>query len=222
MTLMEERTRKRMMLEARRHGGIAIPHLKLQVHQNGAKFPISKVYIDDEQLDQDTKYTIIIIPEAPMISCLILSHFDKRKGPTVSRVAGDTGIGNRLQTLCSTVMDAMSNTGFFESTVEGLNVLSYHFRLKSEWQRTMQEELLISLATDTRQNALVADAIEAIFADFAEKMKKEPGIFKAFHDERDHESKPADIQDIVNARKKVADLFVSVHSAMLDVLNPRE
>ena len=78
MILMDGKTRRKLILEAKKFGGISIPHMKLQVHQNGAKFPISKVYVDDEQLDPALYYTLVIIPEGfgTKLNGIALTHFD--------------------------------------------------------------------------------------------------------------------------------------------------
>ena len=66
--LIDGKERKRLIADAKKYGGITIPRMKLQVHQSGAKFPISKVYVDDEQLNPDTFYILVIIPEGTSVS----------------------------------------------------------------------------------------------------------------------------------------------------------
>jgi hypothetical protein len=68
MMLIDGKERKKLIIEAKKYGGITIPRMKLQVHQSGAKFPISKVYVDDEQLNPDAFYTLLIIPEGMSMS----------------------------------------------------------------------------------------------------------------------------------------------------------
>jgi len=80
MILIDGKERKKLIAEAKKYGGITIPRMKLQVHQSGAKFPISKVYVDDEQLNPDTFYTLLIMPEGKSLSgvvkAVILSIID--------------------------------------------------------------------------------------------------------------------------------------------------
>lgn len=44
-------------------GGISFQHQELKVHKNGAKFTISKSYLDDGLLDENKLYTMFLIPE---------------------------------------------------------------------------------------------------------------------------------------------------------------
>ena len=57
LNVMNEKERKRIILESRKFGGLSLRRQKLRVHKNGAKFPISKIYIDDEVLDPKISYT---------------------------------------------------------------------------------------------------------------------------------------------------------------------
>jgi hypothetical protein len=86
MNFMDEPTRKKLVAEAKSRGAIVIPRMKLQVHQNGAKFPISKVYVDDEQLDPNQDYTLVIIPEGPRLEGVVLTYFDGKIGPSLARI----------------------------------------------------------------------------------------------------------------------------------------
>lgn len=221
---MDERTRKKMILEAKKYGGISIPHLKLQVHQNGAKFPISKVYIDDEQLDQDTRYTIIIIPEEPMMMCVVLTYFHRLTGPIVFHITPASKITAQLQEACATWMDAKIEPGFFktDASVAGLPALNNLFEMKSEWARGQKEMVMISLVTDTKQNAFIEDAVETIFTEFVDKMKKEPGLFKGFYKETEPGLKPEDVQAIDAARKKMVELVEAVYDAILHAFKPQD
>jgi len=56
-------SQEKIMLEAETFGGISIPHVNVQVHEDGARFPISKVYIEDGLLDPNVAYTLLILPE---------------------------------------------------------------------------------------------------------------------------------------------------------------
>ena len=47
MKMMNEKDRKDIISEVQKFGGIGLRHQSLRVHKNGAKFPISKTYIDD-------------------------------------------------------------------------------------------------------------------------------------------------------------------------------
>ena len=70
---------KKLMQEARQLGGIALRHQTLKLHQNGAKFMISKSYVDDEILEVNMPYTMILIPESSADLISILTYFHPKK-----------------------------------------------------------------------------------------------------------------------------------------------
>ncbi len=89
---------KKLMQEARQLGGIALRHQTLKLHQNGAKFMISKSYVDDEILEVNMPYTMILIPESSADLISILTYFHPKNGPTIfaavpSDVLSKTDIG---------------------------------------------------------------------------------------------------------------------------------
>ncbi len=99
MMLIDGKERKKLITDVKRYGGITIPRMKLQVHQSGAKFPISKVYVDDEQLNPDKFYTLVIIPEgtsvAGVVKAVILSVIDDGIPiPEIVSINEATGIHN--------------------------------------------------------------------------------------------------------------------------------
>jgi hypothetical protein len=219
---MGEKTRKKMALEAKGYGGLTIPHLKLQVHQNGAKFPICKVYIDDEHLDQDTLYTIIIIPEGPRIMGVILSYFDSLKGPTILHVASASKVDARLEAECQKWMDAMDEPGFTRITANGLSAVNYLFEIESAWGSAGKDQVMISFVTGTKPNAIIEDTVEATFTEFGETMKREQGLFKAFYAGREKIVKPTDLPDIESARKKLVQHVESLYKVMDPAFNPQD
>ena len=80
---MDEKKRNQFISDARKEGGIVMLHQKLQVHKNGAKFPVNKVYVDDELLSEDQPYTMILLPEPIVPSSCILSYFDDKVGSLI-------------------------------------------------------------------------------------------------------------------------------------------
>ena len=83
LNVMDEKERKKLIIDSRKFGGLSLRRQKLRIHRNGAKFPISKVYIDDEVLDPDIQYTLVLIPEAYIAkkSSMNLFYFQRKMGP---------------------------------------------------------------------------------------------------------------------------------------------
>ena len=85
MKVMDEKNRNRIISDAKKFGGIGLRTQKLRIHNNGAKFPISKVYIDDKVITDEILYTLVLIPEVKISSKsgVILSYFRRKVGPIV-------------------------------------------------------------------------------------------------------------------------------------------
>ncbi len=216
--MFNESTRKRIIIEARQLGGLAIPHLKLQVHQNGAKFPISRVYVEDEQLDSHTYYTIIAIPENPKDWGVALTHFHPTIGPFVFYATPKEIWDKELQAACTQWMDDSDGPGFFPSIAKKLNGLNLTLEIPSEWNRTGKEILLISYIADTKPNIMVEEAISTEISKVAEAIKQDRDIFKAFY--RNNEQKKAELPEIEKKGKKIQEYLDNLRSACEQKLNP--
>jgi len=174
MILMDGKTRRKLILEAKKYGGIAIPHQKLQVHQNGAKFPISKVYVDDEQLDPSMIYTLVIIPEGFGINNtgIVLTHFDAKLGPVVIAATSAEIINDDLKETCGRWM-ASSEPGFFTASSGSLFGSNYLFEIESTAARTGKETIMLSLVTNKKTGVFIEDIVSTVFLDHVEQIKKE-------------------------------------------------
>ncbi len=201
--MFNESTRKRIIIEARQMGGLAIPHLKLQIHQNGAKFPISRVYVEDEQLDSHTYYTIIAIPENPKDWGLVLTYFHPTIGPDIFYTTPKEIWDKDLIDACTQWMDDAKGPGFFPSIAKKLHGLNILLEIPSEWNRTGKEILLISYIADTKPNIILEDTISTEFSKVAEAMKNEKGLFKAFY--KNDAQKKADLPEIDKMWQKIQD-----------------
>jgi hypothetical protein len=213
MTLMDGATRRKLILEAKKCGGIAIPHMKLQVHQNGAKFPISKVYVTDEQLDPDTFYTLVIIPEGLVsrLTGVMLSFFNPLKGPTIFASIPADILNQELKDACHFWMES-KDLGFFMASSGELFGLNYAFEIESKRSRYGKESLMFSFLTNTKQSVFIEDIVSSIFAEYAEKMKNEPDMYNAFHMDDEKNLDDVDKADLEETRKHT-------HERVLILLN---
>ena len=129
MILLDGKERKKLILEAKKYGGITIPHMKLQVHQSGAKFPISKVYVDDEQLNPDTFYTLLIMPEGKSMSgvvkAIILSIIDDGVPiPEIASINEANGIVNyRKEEIIDINFEGLNHDTLLTLSKRSLNIL---------------------------------------------------------------------------------------------------
>jgi hypothetical protein len=181
---MIEKDRKEIISEVQKFGGIGLRRQSLRVHKNGAKFPISKSYIDDELLDPEMIYTLILIPEIKIATktTVTLSYFTRRKGSLVFYAYPEGILDDGLSIQISNIMGQVIKEGFFvhrSSTVP--SSLNYYFEIPSEWARGNKEMLMISIILDKPTNKLLEKSIEEICTDFVLQLKNIEGLFKALY-----------------------------------------
>ncbi|MHA2391463.1 MAG: hypothetical protein ACXAEX_05810 [Promethearchaeota archaeon] len=218
MKMMIEKDRKDIISEVQKFGGISLRRQSLRVHKNGAKFPISKTYIDDELLDPEMTYTLILIPEIKIgtKTTVVLSYFDFKMGPLVyysqPESANDEGLLNQIRN----IMDGAYNEGYFVHMSSVLpSSLNYYFEIPSEWARGEKEMLMISVILDKPITKLLGQNIQEICSDFADKLKNTDGLFKALYlkeisnfPEKDH----SDIKKISNSlRAKIKEFYQEIN-----------
>ncbi len=184
MKMMIEKERKDIISEVQKFGGIGLRRQSLRVHKNGAKFPISKSYIDDELLDPKIVYTLILIPEIKIATktTIVLSYFARKKGPLVFYAYPEDIIEEDFSIQIANIMDQVFKEGFFvhqSSTVP--SSLNYYFEIPSEWARGSKEMLMISVILDKITNKLLEESIQEICTDFALQLKNIEGLFKALY-----------------------------------------
>ena len=184
MKMMIEKDRKDIISEVQKFGGIGLRRQSLRVHKNGAKFPISKAYIDDEVLDPEMVYTLILLPEIKIATktTVALSYFVRRKGPLVFYAHPEGSLDEGLSIQIANIMDQAGKEGFFvhRSSIVPSS-LNYYFEIPSEWARGNKEMLMISVNLDIPTNQLLEEDIQEICADFASRLKNTEGLFKALY-----------------------------------------
>ncbi|MFX1570687.1 MAG: hypothetical protein ACFFCV_20305 [Promethearchaeota archaeon] len=181
--MMSEKDRKDIISEVQKFGGISLRRQSLRVHKNGAKFPISKTYIDDELLDPEMTYTLILIPEIKIASKTVvtLSYFERKIGPVIFYSYPEDIQDDRLPLIIN-IMDQAYKEGYYvhmSSIVP--SSLNYYFEIPSEWARGNKEMLMISVTLEKPISKLLGQSIQEICTDFATKLKNIEGLFKALY-----------------------------------------
>ncbi len=217
MKMMIEKDRKEIISEVQKYGGIGLRHQSLRVHKNGAKFPISKNYIDDELLDPEIVYTLILIPEIKIATktSVALSYFARKKGPLVFYTYPESILEEGFSVQIANIMVQVSKEGFFanqSSTVP--STLNYYFEIPSEWARGNKEMLMISVFLDKPINKLLEKRIQEICTDFALQLKNAEGLFKALYMETIDKIPEKDRSDIKkfneNLKTKIKTLYEEI------------
>jgi len=171
---MNEKDRKKMILESRKYGGISLRRQILRLHKNGAKFTISKAYIDDEVLDPNVSYTIIIIPEIKIAKQIIvtLSIFKRRSGPLMFYSFPENFLNKLEEESIAEKMALTFKDKFFIHQSSFVSSLNYYFEIYSDWARGNKEMLLFSVILDRKINKV---------NEFESQLNSDKEMFKAFY-----------------------------------------
>jgi len=183
MEIMNEKDRKKIIYETRKFGGIGLRRQTLRVHKNGAKFPISKAYIEDELLDPEIEYTLVLIPEVKIAdkTSITLTYFHRKKGPNIFYSYPDGVLNEKEKGRLLEVMIQAAKEEFFVHQSYFLSTLNYYFEIPSEWARGNKELIMISVVLDRRINQAIEEIIQAILIDFTSNLKEKKGLFKALY-----------------------------------------
>ena len=181
---MNEIERKKIIADIIKYGGIGLRRQSLRVHKNGAKFPISKNYIDDEVLDPKNKYTVIIIPEIKIATdiSILLSFFARRKGPSIFYSYPEKALtGTEKISIIQNMDQAYKKEYFVQQSSTLPSSLNYYFEIHSDWARGKKEMLLISIIINKPITHIIEELLQPICIDFATQLKNEENSFKAIY-----------------------------------------
>jgi hypothetical protein len=182
MEIMNENTRKKIIIEAKKYGGIGLRTQLLRLHKNGAKFPISKVYLEDKLINPDGLYTLILIPEAKVASKsgVIITYFHRKKGPIVFYSYPDDAFSEREKLYTGDLMETAFKEKFFTYQTIFFSSMNYYFEIDSDWSRGNKEMILISVVINTSINEIFEEKVELLCQEFANKFQETESIFKGF------------------------------------------
>lgn len=212
MEIMNEKSRRDIIIEAKKYGGITLRHQSLRVHKNGAKFPISKVYLDDEVLNPEIIYSLIIIPEAKIAakSSVSLSYFHRKLGPIVFYSYPDdalnaiekeriTEVWMSKKSEISEAMVKSVNEGYIVYQSSLLSSLNYYFEIPSEWAHGNKEMIMLVIILNTMITREIELKIYKLCTEFTSKLKNNKDLFKALYIE---EIKGFEDEEHANIRKQ--------------------
>ena len=184
MEVINEKDRKKLILESQKYGGISLRRQKLRVHKNGAKFPISKAYVDDELLDPEISYTLILIPEVKIADQTIVSltFFKRRSGPLIYYYYPENSLKVTEKVSIVDTMISASNEKYFIHQSSNLSSLNYYFEIHSEWARGKKEMVMISIILNTKITKSIEDITLSICIDFETDLTSIKDIYKALYD----------------------------------------
>jgi hypothetical protein len=214
MNFMDEPTRRKLVAEAKSRGAIVIPRMKLQVHQNGAKFPISKVYVDDEQLDPNQDYTLVIIPEGPRLEGVVLTYFDGRIGPVVLGTYPAALKTAEIEETCKTWLDMSNGPGFFSASSGAITGLNHFFNVKNQRMPGGKDMVLLTLLVGNKPGAIIEAVVSTTLAEQAEKLENDFALFRALCADVEAGTEKLDKDEMVAAKNKVLGHLESAKAAL--------
>jgi hypothetical protein len=183
MKVMDEKNRNRIINEAKKFGGLGLRSQKLRIHNNGAKFPISKIYIDDKVISDTSLYTLVLIPEAKISlkSGVILSYFRRKIGPIAFYVYPEDVFTEKEKEIASDIMKTASEGKFFTYQTDYFSSINYYFEIKSSWARGNKEMLLLTIVLNTQINEVIEYKMEKFCQEFEKKVIETENIFKGIY-----------------------------------------
>ncbi|MFX1234326.1 MAG: hypothetical protein ACFFBY_07150 [Promethearchaeota archaeon] len=183
---MHEKDRNRIILEAKKYGGLGLRSQMIRVHKNGAKFTISKVYLEDKLINPDASYSLILIPEAKVSSKLgvIITYFHRKKGPLIFYSYPEDVFTEREKYNASNLIEPAIKEKFFTYQTVFFSSMNYYFEIDSDWSWGNKEILMVTIVLNTSINEVIEENIELLCQELEIKFQDSEHIYKGFWMER--------------------------------------
>ena len=211
---MNEKERKKIINESKKFGGLSLRRQKLRLHKNGAKFPISKVYIDDEVLDPRIFYTLILIPEVYISknSYVSLFFFDRKVGPKMFYSYPEENINSsEVEKITEDIMSNVKEEGYFNYQSSSLSSLNFYFEIPSDFARGKKELLMISFIPDLIPTISMEEKFQSLSEEFVSDLIKSQDMFKAFYIKETDKIPDRDQEEIIKKseelQKRIVDFY---------------
>ncbi|MFX1352512.1 MAG: hypothetical protein ACFFGP_00975 [Promethearchaeota archaeon] len=177
---MHEKDRKKIISEAKKYGGLGLRSQSLRLHKNGAKFTISKVYLEDKLINPDASYSLILIPEAkiPSKSGVLITYFHRKKGPLIFYSYPEDVFTEREKYNASNLFEIATREKFFTYQTIFFSSMNYYFEIESEWSRGNKELLMVTIVLNTSINEIIEENIELLCQELEVKFQESEHIYK--------------------------------------------
>lgn len=114
-----------------------------------------------------------------------LSYFHRKIGPTCLHYYPEDTLEEEQKIRIADVMDSAFEESFFSHSFNNLISMNYYFEIYSKWARGQKEMVMISVIFDESVTPDIEHEVLAQCIDFAQKLKTNIDIFKAFYNEDD-------------------------------------
>ncbi len=127
-----------------------------------------------------------------MQASVAISYFHRKIGPIVYYSYPVLVLDEKEKIRLADIMDQAFEEGFFTHKFSNLYSMNYYFEIPSDWARGNKEMLMLSIIVDITPDQDVEQTINAWCEDFSNRLKLEPGAFKAFYEADDPQVSESD------------------------------
>ena len=131
-----------------------------------------------------------------MQAAVAISYFHRKIGPIVYYTFPEEILVDEEKARLAEFMDQINDEGFFTNKFGKLASMNFYFEISSEWARGNKEMLMISFVIDRTPNHLIEALLKDATSKFAEKLKNEANLFKAFYTPEDAQVSEKDFSEI--------------------------
>ena len=131
-----------------------------------------------------------------MQASVAISYFHRKIGPIVYYSFPEDILTEDEKSRLAEFMDQIYEEGYFTHKFGKLASMNYYFEINSEWARGNKEMLMVSFVIDKTPNQMEEAIFKEFTREFAEKMKTQKNLFKAFYSTEDTQVSEADYPKI--------------------------
>lgn len=131
-----------------------------------------------------------------MQASVAISYFHRKIGPIVYYCFPEDILTEEEKSRLAEFMDQIYEEGYFTHKFGNLASMNYYFEINSEWARGNKEMLMVSFVIDKTPNQEEEAIFEKFTQDFAEKLKAQKNLFKAFYSTDDVQVAEKDFPEI--------------------------
>ncbi|MHA1672802.1 MAG: hypothetical protein ACTSYI_04185 [Promethearchaeota archaeon] len=131
-----------------------------------------------------------------MQAAVAISYFHRKIGPIVYYTFPEENLVDEEKARLAEFMDQIYEEGFFTHKFGNLASMNFYFEINSDWARGNKEMLMISFVIDKTPTQAIEALLKKATSNFAERLKNQANLFKAFYTTEDAQVSEADFTDI--------------------------
>ncbi len=131
-----------------------------------------------------------------MQAAVAISYFHRKIGPIVYYTFPEEILVEEEKARLAEFMDQIYEEGFFTHKFGKLASMNFYFEINSDWARGNKEMLMISFVIDKTPTQMIEALLKKATSNFAQKLKRQTNLFKAFYTTEDAQVSEEDFSDI--------------------------